>query len=112
MCSLDGRNRNYSNGSRKKRNKGHISITIADTQNIPSAPPARCHQDRGVKEGLMTCDRCHGLMVTDDSVDMDERDGLSDVKAWRCVQCGEWIDNVILRNRLIQQGTLAHEGIT
>jgi hypothetical protein len=52
------------------------------------------------------------VMVTDDSVDMDDRDGLSDVKAWRCVQCGEWIDNVILRNRLIQQGTLAHEPIT
>ncbi len=64
------------------------------------------------KEAIVTCRRCHGLMVMDDSVDMDERDGLSDVKAWRCVQCGEWIDNVILRNRLIQQGTLAREPIT
>ena len=36
------------------------------------------------------CPRCSGLMVT------EEHDGLP---AQRCVQCGEFIDPVVLQNR-------------
>ncbi|WP_447980104.1 hypothetical protein [Candidatus Nitrospira bockiana] len=36
------------------------------------------------------CWRCGGLMVVEDYVEFP---------VWRCVQCGEMIDPVILRNR-------------
>mgnify|MGYP001563396494 CR=1 FL=1 len=46
------------------------------------------------------CPRCDGLMV-------DEWcEGLSDYHAQRCVQCGEVIDPVILRNRESLQGPM------
>ncbi|MBI5316509.1 MAG: hypothetical protein HZB34_11105 [Nitrospirae bacterium] len=51
-----------------------------------------------------TCIRCGGLMVTDFSMDvlfcLDE----TEFAAIRCVQCGEIVDPVILRNRGVQQG--------
>jgi len=43
------------------------------------------------------CSRCGGLMVAEWCED------LSDYTAQRCVQCGEVIDPVILRNRGAQQ---------
>jgi hypothetical protein len=44
-----------------------------------SADPSECH-------------RCGGLMVTEWCSELDSM-------AWRCVQCGELIDAVILNNR-------------
>ena len=44
------------------------------------------------------CPRCSGLMVAEWCED------LSDYTAQRCVQCGEVIDPVILRNRGTLQG--------
>ena len=46
------------------------------------------------------CPRCSGLMVAEWCED------LSDYTAQRCVQCGEVIDPVILRNRGILQGPM------
>ena len=43
------------------------------------------------------CPRCSGLMVAEWCLD------LSDHAAQRCVQCGEIVDPVILRNRGAQQ---------
>jgi hypothetical protein len=43
------------------------------------------------------CPRCSGLMVAEWCED------LSDYTAQRCVQCGEIVDPVILRNRGAQQ---------
>ena len=43
------------------------------------------------------CPRCGGLMVAEWCED------LSDYRAQRCLQCGEVIDPVILRNRGAQQ---------
>jgi hypothetical protein len=43
------------------------------------------------------CPRCSGLMVAEWCQD------LSDYRAQRCVQCGEIVDPVILRNRGAQQ---------
>lgn len=39
---------------------------------------------------ITQCSRCGGLMVTEQYVDLP---------AQRCVQCGEFIDPVILQNR-------------
>jgi hypothetical protein len=43
------------------------------------------------------CPRCSGLMIAEWCED------LSDYRAQRCLQCGEVIDPVILRNRGAQQ---------
>jgi hypothetical protein len=45
------------------------------------------------------CSRCGGLMVIEQGFDLLDRGGHFDVRAWRCVQCGEFIDPVILQNR-------------
>ena len=46
-----------------------------------------------------TCPRCRGLMVQDFCLDALGNMGESEFAAKRCVQCGEVIDPVILRNR-------------
>ena len=65
-----------------------MALAVTQQQSIELADPhwARIHStDR--------CPRCSGLMV-------DEwYQNLSDSRAQRCVQCGEVIDPVILRNR-------------
>ncbi|MGB4068694.1 MAG: hypothetical protein WBK08_11740 [Nitrospira sp.] len=50
----------------------------------------------------ITCRRCHGLMYPIDPLDpMDVIQGgkPDDIRAWRCVTCGELIDPVIMQNR-------------
>lgn len=45
------------------------------------------------------CIRCGGLMVNDSYIDLLNNVGESKFAAKRCVQCGEVVDPVILRNR-------------
>lgn len=45
------------------------------------------------------CSRCGGLMVQDFCLDILGNIGESEFIAKRCVQCGEVVDPVILRNR-------------
>ena len=45
------------------------------------------------------CLRCKGLMVIEPCVDLLNSDGHFDLLTRRCVQCGERVDPVILRNR-------------
>ena len=45
------------------------------------------------------CSRCGGLMVIEQCFDLLDHGGHLDFRAWRCVQCGEFIDPVILQNR-------------
>lgn len=55
--------------------------------------------------GINACPRCGGLLVAEPALDfaMERLDGqtptVGDAPAKRCVQCGEVIDAVILRNR-------------
>jgi formylmethanofuran dehydrogenase subunit E len=42
------------------------------------------------RRAAMRCSRCGGLMVREESIDLP---------AQRCVQCGDFIDPVILQNR-------------
>lgn len=46
-----------------------------------------------------TCSRCGGLMVSDFCMDLLNSTGELEFAAKRCVQCGEVVDPVILRNR-------------
>ena len=49
------------------------------------------------------CARCGGLMVTDFCMDLLFCIGETEFAAQRCVQCGEIVDPVILRNRGTKQ---------
>jgi hypothetical protein len=48
------------------------------------------------------CVRCGGLMVNEQCFDLLSDSGSVDFMARRCVQCGELIDPVILRNRRLR----------
>lgn len=48
------------------------------------------------------CVRCHGLMVIEQCFDFAGDADHLDCLARRCVQCGDIIDPVILRNRRLQ----------
>ena len=50
-----------------------------------------------------SCPRCHGLMVAEFSMDLLHGNGELEFLASRCVQCGEVVDPVILKNRRIQR---------
>lgn len=56
-----------------------------------------------------TCIRCGGLMVNDFSMDVLFCIGETEFAAKRCVQCGEVIDPVILKNRGTRQAPMAGE---
>jgi hypothetical protein len=49
------------------------------------------------------CTRCGGFMVNDSYLDLLNTVGESKFAAKRCVQCGEVVDPVILRNRGARQ---------
>jgi hypothetical protein len=48
------------------------------------------------------CSRCGGFMVIEQCFDLLSDNGHLDFLAQRCVQCGELIDPVILRNRRLR----------
>ncbi len=58
---------------------------------LHEAPPASC----------CICSRCGGLMVSEFSIDLWSPTSKLDGAPRRCVQCGDVIDAVILRNRRI-----------
>lgn len=61
-----------------------------------------------IAEGKAACPRCQGFMVplTADDVD-DAPFRASEQLGWRCVNCGEWIDLLIVGNRsATRDGTL------
>ncbi|MDP3090551.1 MAG: hypothetical protein Q8N04_07740 [Nitrospira sp.] len=47
-----------------------------------------------------TCARCHGLMVPGFTESLlVEIAETSSALAWRCVNCGEWVDVMVVANR-------------
>jgi hypothetical protein len=48
------------------------------------------------------CWRCGGLLVDEQCFDLLSDSGHLDFRAQRCVQCGELVDPVILRNRRLR----------
>ena len=55
----------------------------------------------------LICSRCGGLMVTEFSIDLPNGTSELENNARRCIQCGDIIDSVILRNR-----SLSHQSLT
>ena len=62
-------------------------------------------------DGFIRCSRCMGLMVVEQGFDSRLGSSEDDLSLRRCVQCGEVIDPIILKNRRSQLGNeLSHEG--
>jgi hypothetical protein len=53
----------------------------------------------------MSCQRCHGWMVRDSFCDLLDDTGTSVFQGWRCVNCGEVVDAVVLAHRMRQPET-------
>lgn len=51
------------------------------------------------KNNSLKCSRCGGLMVQDHFIDMASDNGGLWVTSWRCISCGEVLDQTILKNR-------------
>lgn len=54
----------------------------------------------------MNCRRCQGLMIRDIAYDLFDTYIHSQV--WRCICCGEVLDPLIARNRMMQSLQHAH----
>jgi hypothetical protein len=59
------------------------------------------HTGTSANKHESTCTRCGGFMVNDSYLDLLNNVGESKVSTNRCVQCGEVVDPVILRNRAV-----------
>jgi hypothetical protein len=53
------------------------------------------------------CTRCGGLMVADRYIDLLDDTGKLEFTADRCIQCGEVVDQTILRNRMANRARSA-----
>jgi hypothetical protein len=51
---------------------------------------------------MSACGRCGGLLTRDEefSLSIDRK-----MPSLRCIQCGEWLDEIILRNRVVSGDT-------
>ncbi len=48
----------------------------------------------------MCCQRCNGLMIRDSFVDIRDDTGRLKFEGWRCLNCGEVVDPVVLTHRV------------
>ncbi|MDP3598516.1 MAG: hypothetical protein Q8S75_16145 [Nitrospirota bacterium] len=48
----------------------------------------------------MCCHRCNGLMLRDSFVDLRDDTGRLTFEGWRCLNCGEVVDPVVLTHRI------------
>lgn len=51
------------------------------------------------KNGEITCRRCHGLMVPERFLDLQDDTGQLSFYGWRCLTCGEIVDPLIQAHR-------------
>jgi len=72
------------------------SRTTHGTKSTPSRWPFN-HS----AHGLDACRRCGGFLVNEHCMDLDIGEGRGKQRFWamRCIQCGDMIDEIILRNR-------------
>lgn len=61
----------------------------------------------GARRDPGQCTRCGGLMVTDRYIDLLDDTGKLEFTADRCIQCGEVVDQTILRNRMANRARTA-----
>ena len=56
----------------------------------------------------MSCLRCGGLMVSDRFYDYRDDTGQNEFEGYRCLVCGEALDQVILLHRAQAESSLVH----
>ncbi len=56
---------------------------------------------------VMFCLRCHGLLVVDHFIDMQDGGKHHWLRVWRCLNCGEVAEPGIIRHRLGQRSLFA-----
>lgn len=54
----------------------------------------------------MTCTRCEGLMVKDELIDLQESFHPMRLQGHRCLSCGNIVDTLIQRHRMVQNSHL------
>lgn len=64
-----------------------------------------------VQRDICRCLRCGGFLVDERCMDIGESLGGYWFMAMRCVQCGDIIDEVILRNRYAQMAATTQEEV-
>lgn len=47
----------------------------------------------------MGCSRCRGYMIRDSFLDLRDDTGCLQFEGWRCINCGEVVDPVVLAHR-------------
>lgn len=73
----------------------------AGTNNLEQVKPGNSQVvSIGVWHDPTQCVRCGGLMVADRYIDLLDDTGQLEFTANRCIQCGEVVDQTILRNRM------------
>lgn len=65
----------------------------------------------------MRCRRCRGLMVQDRFMDLGDDMGHIGFLGWRCVNCGEVVDPVVLAHRIerpmsLRRGRARHHRVS
>ncbi len=55
--------------------------------------------DRDASQNVATCTRCAGLLIREGLFDLFSETGDRHQWAWRCVQCGNIVDALILKHR-------------
>ena len=49
----------------------------------------------------MRCQRCQGCMIKDTCMDLRDDTGQIAFGAWRCLNCGEVVDPVVISHRVL-----------
>ena len=83
-------------------NIGHKSVEVIMARAMAEKTRVEQPENYGVSSVIQhqsTCSRCGGLMVSDYCTDLLSSTGELEFSAKRCVQCGEVVDPIILRNR-------------
>lgn len=81
--------------------------TAAETREAALAMEVTKRTISDERLGAWRCHRCGGLMVGEFCMDLLNGTGELDLLAFRCVQCGEIIDRVVLMNRGLQRSSAA-----
>ncbi|MCY4132968.1 MAG: hypothetical protein OXF39_10050 [Nitrospira sp.] len=66
---------------------------MAISKNIDSKPGL------GSSQNVPACARCSGLLIKEELFDPFDDTGLMHQWAWRCAQCGNIVDSLILKHR-------------
>lgn len=83
-----------------------MEAIMGQIQQARSSEIGQRHVNARAAGSQSPCTRCGGLMVTEVCIDLWSSVGEPACNARRCVQCGDVIDSIIVRNRQLAQACL------